>query len=179
MSTIAIVGAGRGLGAAVAHEFAGHGFNVALISRTQAHVDALAAEVRAENVDARGFAADVRNPQQLAAALDEAARLLGTIEVLQYSPVPQRDFMKPVLDTTAEDLRAPIEQSVYGPVTAVQQVLPGMRSNGRGTIVLVNGASAVRPGPGVTGTSVAFAAESAYGQLLHDALTPSTSTSAS
>jgi hypothetical protein len=35
--------------------------------------------------------------------------------------------MRPVLDTTAEDLIGPIEFSVYGPVTAVQQVLPGMR----------------------------------------------------
>ncbi|GAA1738984.1 hypothetical protein GCM10009809_37930 [Isoptericola hypogeus] len=172
MPTIAIVGAGRGLGAAVAHEFATHGYDVALISRTQGHVDALAADVRTVGVDARGFAADARDPHQLAAALDSAATQLGTIEVLQYSPVPQRDFMKPVLETTADDLVAPVEQSVYGPVTAVQQVLPGMRSTGRGTIVLVNGGSAVRPGPNVAGTSVAFAAESAYGQLLHDALAP-------
>lgn len=47
-----------------------------------------------------------------------------------------------------------------------------MRALGRGTILLVNGGSAVRPGPNVTGTSVAFAAESAYGQLLHDAFAP-------
>jgi len=172
MSTIAIVGAGRGLGAAVAREFATHGFDVALVSRTQEHVDALAAEVRTAGVDARGYAADARDPRQLAAALESAAAELGTIEVLQYSPVPQRDFMKPVLDTTADDLVAPVEQSVYGPVTAVRQVLPGMRATGRGTVVLVNGGSAVRPGPNVTGTSVAFAAESAYGQLLHDALAP-------
>lgn len=172
MPTIAIVGAGRGLGAAVAREFVTHGFNIALVSRTQEHVDALADDVRSADADARGFAADVRNPQQLAAALDSAATSLGTVEVLQYSPVPQRDFMKPVLETTADDLLGPIEQSVYGPVAAVQQVLPGMRSTGRGTVVLVNGASAVRPGPNVAGTSIAFAAESAYGQLLHDALAP-------
>ena len=172
MPTIAIVGAGRGLGAAVAREFATHGFDVALISRTPEHVDALAAEVRTTGVDVRGFAADARDPRQLAGALESAATELGTVEVLQYSPVPQRDFMKPVLETTADDLVAPVEQSVYGPVTAVQQVLPGMRAIGRGTVVLVNGGSAVRPGPNVTGTSVAFAAESAYGRLLHDALAP-------
>ena len=78
--------------------------------------------------------------------------------------------MKPVLETTAEDLVGPVEQSVYGPVTAVQQVLPGMREVGRGTILFINGGSAVRPSGGVAGTSVAFAGESAYGQMLHDAL---------
>ncbi|MCC2032611.1 SDR family NAD(P)-dependent oxidoreductase [Microbacterium allomyrinae] len=170
MSTIAIVGAGTGLGAAVAREFAQHGFSIALISRTQAHVDAIATELRESGATAYGFAADVRDGQQLASALGRAARTLGPIEVLQYSPVPHSDFMKPVLDTTAAELRGPIEQSVYGPITAVQEVLPGMRALRRGTIIFVNGGSAVRPAIRYAGTSIAFAAESAYGQLLHGAL---------
>lgn len=45
-----------------------------------------------------------------------------------------------------------------------------MRQLDRGTVVFVNGGTAVRPHPDHAGTSVAFAAESAYGQLLHDAL---------
>ncbi|MFR9780683.1 hypothetical protein ACL02O_32140 [Micromonospora sp. MS34] len=36
MPTIAIVGAGAGLGASIAKVFGGHGFNVALISRSKA-----------------------------------------------------------------------------------------------------------------------------------------------
>ncbi len=55
-------------------------------------------------------------------------------------------------------------------MNAVRQVLPGMRALGTGTILFVNGGSAVRPGARVTGTSVAFAGESAYAQLLHDAV---------
>jgi short-subunit dehydrogenase len=92
------------------------------------------------------------------------------VEVLQYSPVPHRDFMRPVLDTGHRDLVGPIEFSVYGPVAAVQQVLPGMRRLGRGTILLVNGGTAVVPHTERAGTSVAFAAESAYGHLLHERL---------
>ena len=42
MTTIAIIGAGRGLGAAVARKFGDEGFDVALISRSQDRVDALA-----------------------------------------------------------------------------------------------------------------------------------------
>jgi short-subunit dehydrogenase len=78
--------------------------------------------------------------------------------------------MRPVLETTAADLAGPIEFSVYGPVVAVQQVLPDMRSLGRGTILLVNGGTAAVPHPERAGTSIAFAAESAYGHLLHDTL---------
>ncbi|MFF1553252.1 SDR family NAD(P)-dependent oxidoreductase [Rhodococcus erythropolis] len=172
MSTIAIIGAGPGLGQACARRFGREGFSVALISRTQVHVDDLAAELVTEGVSARGYAANARDPQGLRTALAAAAADLGPIEVLQYSPVPAKEFMKPVLDTTAEDFAGPIEQSVYGLVVAVQHLLPGMRELGRGTILLVNGGSTVRPSGGVAGTSVAFAGESAYGQMLHDALAP-------
>lgn len=172
MTTIAIIGAGPGLGQATARRFGREGFSVALISRTQSNVDRLAAELAADGVTARGYAANVRDTQALRAVLDAATADLGPIEVLQYSPVPAKEFMKPVLDTAAEELVGPVEQSVYGPVTAVQHVLPGLRELGYGTILLINGGSAVTPNENVTGTSVAFAAESAYGQMLHDALAP-------
>lgn len=172
MTTIAIIGAGPGLGQATARRFGREGFSVALISRTQGNIDALAAELTAEGITARGYAADARDAQALRDALDAAAADLGPIEVLQYSPVPAKEFMKPVLNTTADDLVGPVEQSVYGTVTAVQHVLPGMRELGRGTVLLINGGSAVTPNGSVTGTSVAFAGESAYGQMLHDALAP-------
>ncbi|AQA10197.1 MULTISPECIES: SDR family NAD(P)-dependent oxidoreductase [Streptomyces] len=170
MTTLAIIGAGPGLGAAVARRFGREGYDTALIARDQGRLDALAAGLADEGVTARGFAADVRDPKTLTGALDAAATALGPIEVLQYSPVPQREFMLPVLDTTADDLAGPVEFSVYGPVTAVQQVLPGMRGLGRGTVLFVNGGTAVVPHPERAGTSIAFAAESAYGQLLHDTL---------
>ncbi|MFJ6658929.1 SDR family NAD(P)-dependent oxidoreductase [Streptomyces sp. NPDC091377] len=170
MTTIAIIGAGPGLGTAVARRFGREGFTVALIARDRERTEALAAELGREGVTARAFTADVRAPGALSAALDAASAALGPIEVLQYSPVPQRDFMLPVLETGPDELTGPIEFSVYGPVTAVRAVLPGMRELGRGTVLFVNGGTAVVPHPERTGTSLAFAAQSAYGHLLHDTL---------
>ncbi|MEU6443181.1 SDR family NAD(P)-dependent oxidoreductase [Streptomyces sp. NPDC047046] len=172
MTTYALIGAGSGLGLATARRFGREGFDIALVSRNQDHLDALAAELKGEGISARGFAADVRDPQALTAALDAASATLGVIEVLQYSPVPHPDFMKPVLDITAEDLDGPLAFSVKAPVTCVNAVLPGMRELGRGTLLFVNGSSAVRPNPKVAGTSIAFAAESAYAAMLHQALAP-------
>lgn len=80
--------------------------------------------------------------------------------------------MKPVLETTAADLEDPLAFSVKGPVTCVHAVLAGMRELGRGTLLFVNGGSAVHPNPKVAGTSIAFAAESAYAAMLHNALAP-------
>ncbi|MFF4555924.1 SDR family NAD(P)-dependent oxidoreductase [Streptomyces sp. NPDC001422] len=172
MTTIAVIGAGPGLGTAVARRFGREGFGIALVSRDQERVDALAAELADAGLTARGFAADVRDPKALAAVLDAVPEALGPVEVLQYSPIPHPDFMRPVLETRPDDLVGPIEFSLYGPVTAVRQVLPGMRSLGRGTVLFVNGGSAVIPHPERAGTSIAFAAESAYGHLLHDTLAP-------
>ncbi len=172
MTTLAIIGAGSGLGAAVARRFGREGFSVALISRSQSRVDALAADLAADGVDARGFTADVRDPASVERALADAQSALGTIEVLQYSPLPDKTYLRPVLETTHHDLVAPVEFSIYGPVAAVHQVLPGMRYLGanRGTILFVNGGSAVTPNGAVTGTTVAFAGLSAYAQVLHEQL---------
>ncbi|MDX3642994.1 SDR family NAD(P)-dependent oxidoreductase [Streptomyces sp. MB09-02B] len=170
MTAIAVIGAGPGLGAAVARRFGREGFAVALVARDPERSKALAADLADQGVTAQGFAADVRDPEALTAALDAAHSALGPIEVLQYSPLPHPDFMLPVLETSHADLVGPIEFSVYGAVAAVRQVLPGMRALGRGTILFVNGGTAVVPHPDRAGTSVAFAAESAYGHLLHDAL---------
>ncbi|WP_018547860.1 SDR family NAD(P)-dependent oxidoreductase [Streptomyces sp. LaPpAH-108] len=172
MTTYALVGAGPGLGLATARRFGAAGYDVALLARDADRLDALVAELAADGVRARGYPADVLDPASLTTALRRAADELGPVEILQYSPVPRADFMKPVLDTTAADLDAPLAFSVKGPVTCVQAVLPGMRELGRGTLLFVNGGSAVRPHVERAGTSVAFAAESAYARLLHDALAP-------
>ena len=170
MTTFALVGAGPGLGLATARRFGTAGHTVALVARDPQRLDELTAELARDGVEARGFTADVLDRESLPAALRAAADTLGPIEILQYSPAPRADFMKPVLDTSADDLDAPLAFSVRGPVTAVQAVLPGMRELGRGTLLFVNGASAVRPNPNVAGTSIAFAGESAYARMLHDAL---------
>jgi len=170
MTTVAVVGAGPGLGAATARRFAVEGFEVALVSRSRERVDALAVELACDGVRARGYVADVRDAAALSSALGAAAEAQGVVEVLQYSPLPHREFLKPLAETSRADLVAAYEFAVLGPLAAVGAVLPGMRSLRRGTIVFVNGGSAVRPSSRVAGTSIAFAGEAALAQLLHDDL---------
>ncbi|PRZ16079.1 SDR family NAD(P)-dependent oxidoreductase [Nesterenkonia sandarakina] len=89
---------------------------------------------------------------------------------MTYSPLPQKEFLRPLLETTAQDLEGAVEFSIYGPVAAVHQVLQGMRALGRGTVLFINGGSGARPSAKVAGTSIAFAGESAFAQMLHDEL---------
>lgn len=170
MPTIAIIGAGPGLGSAVARRFGQEGLAVALIARNRDKLDRLRHELVDDGINAYRFTADIGDIEALRGALDEVAAELGPVEVVQFSPVPSKEFLRPVLETSIADLQSAVALSILGPVAAVQQVLPGMKRLGRGTILLVNGSSAVTPNGKVAGTSIAFAGESAYGAMLHDAL---------
>ena len=147
-TTIAIIGAGPGLGLASARRFAAEGFNVALLSRTQEHVDALAAELADAGITARGYAADVRDHGSLNTALARAADELGPVEILQYSPVPSKEYLRPVLETTSEELRSALEFSTLGAAAAINAVLPGMRALGRRTAIRVRPDAPRRSGTG-------------------------------
>ncbi|TFD90379.1 SDR family NAD(P)-dependent oxidoreductase [Cryobacterium serini] len=170
MPVIAIIGAGPGLGAAVARKFGREGFSIALIARNQSKLDAMAAELTAAGFTASAYAADVRTPASLETALANAAAELGPITALQYSPLPSRDYLKPVLEMTPELALEALQFSALGLIHAVRAVLPAMRQAGSGSVIMINGGTSVKARAGYAGTSVAFPAESAYGEMLHDAL---------
>ena len=170
MATIAIVGAGPGLGAAVARRFGREGHAIALIARDAAKLDDLASQLRSEGFEARGYAASVLDADALEDALVRAAADLGPISVLQYSPLPSRTYLEPVLDLTPELAIEALRFSAIGLIHAVRAVLPAMREARAGSIILINGGTSVKARAGFAGTSVAFPSESAYGEMLHDAL---------
>jgi NADP-dependent 3-hydroxy acid dehydrogenase YdfG len=172
MPSIVIIGAGRGVGAAVARRFGREGFGVGLVARDAAKLQALASDLIAEGIDARGFTADVLDPASVTAAVADAEAAFGTVDVLQYSPIPAKHYLKSVLDSTADELHEAFRFSVLGSHAAVSAVLPGMRERGAGTILLINGGTSVTPRAGFAGTSIGFAGESAYGLMLHETLAP-------
>ena len=130
--SIVIIGAGPNLGLAIARRFGREGLPVGLVSRDKAKLDGLAEQLAADGVEADSEAADIRDADALARAIGALADRLGAVEVLEYSPLPAREFMKPILETTADDIRGPLEFSVIGAVAATQAVLGPMREAGRG-----------------------------------------------
>src|SRR5215472_6565334 len=85
-STIAVVGAGPGLGRAIARRFGSAGHQVALVARNRDKLEAIAASLRGTGITAGVFPADVTDEPGLAAALSAAAGELGPIGVMSYSP---------------------------------------------------------------------------------------------
>jgi NADP-dependent 3-hydroxy acid dehydrogenase YdfG len=170
--SLVIVGAGPNLGLAIARRFGREGFSVGLVSRNQAKLDDLAGQLRSDGITAAAAAADIRDSDALAAAIRSLAGELGEVEVLEYSPLPAREFMKPILETTADDVRGPLEFSVLGAVAAAQAVVGPMLEAGRGTILYTTGGAAIKPYPLRAGVGISFAGEVAYARMLNEELAP-------
>jgi NADP-dependent 3-hydroxy acid dehydrogenase YdfG len=168
--SLVIIGAGPNLGLAVARRFGREGYSAGLVSRDQAKLDDLASQLEADGITAAGAAADIRDTDALTGAIATLAERLGPVEVLEYSPLPAKEFMKPILETGVDDVRGPLEFSVLGAVAAVQAVVGPMRDAGRGSILFTTGGAAINPYPERAGVGISFAAEVAYARMLHEEL---------
>ena len=168
--SLVIVGAGPNLGLAVARRFGREGFAVGLVSRTQSRLAELSAQLQLDGITAAGAAADIRDSRALTVAIQRLADELGPVDVLEYSPLPAQEYMRPVLETTVDAVRGSLEFTALGAVAATQAVIGPMREAGRGTILFTTGDAAVTPDAARAGISVSFAGEVAYARMLHDTL---------
>jgi NADP-dependent 3-hydroxy acid dehydrogenase YdfG len=170
MPTTIIVGAGPNLGAAIARRFGREGMSIGLIARDASKLATLASELGSEGITAAFSSADIRDAEALAGAIEALAAELGPVEVLQYSPLPAKEFMKPILETSVDDVRGPLEFSVLGAVAAARAVIEPMLERGSGSILYTTGGAAIRPYPERAGVGISFAGEVAYARMLHDAV---------
>ncbi len=172
MPTIAIVGAGPGMGLSIAKVFGRNGFSVALVSRTQNKLDRLAAELGEAGIDAAGFAADITHRPSLTAAFARINDRYGRVDVLEYSPSPgmSAEAMIAPLDATVENIQPELDYYLYGGLAAAQQVLPDMIGRDSGTLLFTTGGSSMDPlaGPPEFGNiAIATAALRAWVLKLH------------
>ena len=75
---------------------------------------------------------------------------MGPVGVLEYSPSPRpTDFTAaPLVEAsrlTVESLQPALQMYLYGGLTAVQHVLPGMLDRGSGTVIATSGLGPVVP----------------------------------
>src|SRR3954468_11846343 len=168
--SIVIVGAGPNRGAAVAGRFGREGMPVGLISRDAAKLETLTDDLAAGGIRVAFRAADIRDAEGLSEAIRSLGDELGPVDVLEYSPLPAREFMKPILETTVDDVRGPLEFSVLGAVAATHAVIGPMLETGRGTILFTTGGAAINPYPLRCGVGISFAGEVASARMRHDEL---------
>jgi NAD(P)-dependent dehydrogenase (short-subunit alcohol dehydrogenase family) len=176
--TLAIVGAGPGLGLSLARRFGRDGYRAALIARNRQKLDGLVDQLGAEGIEAAAFVGDVTDSASVASALEQAQARFGAIDVLEYSPIVIPTDMSGYapLEVTAlapETARRAFETMALGAVAAVHAVLPAMRERGSGAIVITTGISAIGFIPMIGAWGMAGAAARNYARNLHVALSGS------
>jgi NAD(P)-dependent dehydrogenase (short-subunit alcohol dehydrogenase family) len=143
--TCAIVGAGEGLGRALAAKFASHSFDMALMSRTEegsaAAADAAAAADEA--TDVRFFPADATLPETVETALSQVRNEMGEIEILIYNARGSFNACEP-LEMTYEDLLDVYRLEVVGAFAAAKAVLPDMIDRSGGALFFSSATAAFR-----------------------------------
>jgi len=140
----AVTGGGRGLGQAIARALAAEGADVALSYRESR----AGAEQEAESLQRLGrravaVAADARIPGEMAAFVEEAASVLGGLDVLVNNVGVFRRM--PLADLTEEALDEAFDVNVKSAVMASRAAAPHMRRRGGGAIVNVASLGGLRP----------------------------------
>ncbi len=139
---IAIVtGAGRGIGAAIAHGLAGAGARVAVWDIDEAAAVKSAAEL-GDGVGL-GLGVDIAERASVERALDLTDSRLGPVDVLVNNA--GIDVIKPFLDSTEEEWERIVAVNLLGTVRCCHVVVPRMVERGHGSVVNI-GSDAGRVG---------------------------------
>jgi short-subunit dehydrogenase len=168
MKTIAIVGAGPGLGLSIAKTFGKNGFQVALIARRKESLDQMVTSLQSLEIESRGFVADVRDEQSITRAFSSVRTEYGSVDVLEYSPISM-EFIPPSQVTT-DIAKKTFEFQIVGAIASVQQVLPGMIKDQNGAILLTGGRSSIVPMSRIGSLSPMAAALRNYAYILDEEL---------
>src|SRR3569833_3135320 len=81
-----VIGAGPGIGQAVAYAFAHEGYDIAMIARNPGKLAEACALIRNKTGrEVRAYEGDAGNPRSLKTAIGRVRRVLGDVEVMIYN----------------------------------------------------------------------------------------------
>lgn len=170
MKTLAIVGAGKGLGLSIAKSFGKRGFQVALVARNVAKLQDMVDELKADGIEAAYFVADIFNKEQIAQAMTNMKEKYGQIDVLEFSPTAGNYPPTSVLELTAENARDAFEANVVSAIHVVNTVLPDMLARKEGALLFTSGLSAMYPVSMMGNIGIALSGLRNYVANLHTSL---------
>ncbi len=140
-----VTGASRGIGQAIAEQYAQAGAKVVLASRKQDALDAVAAKITEAGGEALAIAAHTGKKETLAELVTKTVDAYGQIDVLVNNAATNPHF-GPMLEAEDSLWQKTIEVNIMGNVWLCQQVVPVMREHGGGSIVNVASVNGIRPG---------------------------------
>lgn len=180
--TAIITGAGKGIGRAIAHQFAQEGIHLGLIGRTLENLENVAKEIEQYGVKVRVAAADIADHKAVTAAVESIKSELGAIDILINNAGMGR--FGGILDFTPEEFQRIVDVNLMGAFHVSRAVLPGMIEQKSGDIINISSTAGERGGAvtaaysaskfGLIGLSDSMMQEVRKHNIRVTALTPST-----
>ena len=159
-----ITGASSGIGKATALAFAKAGIDIALVSRSQDKLEAVASAAREVGVKAAAYPVDLKQLPEIPDRIAKIAAEFGPIDILiNNAGIGYTNFLR---DTSLEAWQQVMDLNLTSVFQCVQGILPGMREWQRGTIVNVASVAAQIPFPGWGAYSVSKAGIVAFSKVL-------------
>jgi short-subunit dehydrogenase len=131
--TVLVTGSSRGLGLALAEQFADQGCKVVLCARSEQELARARQQVERLGAEVCAVAGDVSRPEEVEHALRVARRHFGQIDIL----VNNAGIISvgPLESQSPEDFRQAMDVIFWGTVHPTLAALPAMIERGRGRIV--------------------------------------------
>ena len=162
-----VAGVGPGTGAAFVRRFAVEGYIVAMLARSLAFTQSLAAEVP----NTHAFACDVADPGSIEATFAAIASTLGPIDVLIYSA--GKGMWGSAEEVSITEFEESWRVNTLGAFAAARAVIPAMKSRGAGQIIFVGATASRRGGAKTAAFASAKAAQRSLAESLARLLGPS------
>ena len=164
--SIAVFGAGPGLGQAVARRYAREGYAVTLVGRRAEPLDRLARDLASAGATAHVITSDLADTCATPRLAERIRAKAGDLDAFYYAPTPNTGFVS-AAKLTPQRAEKFMPLIFYTMLALVQEFLPPMLEQGDGAILTAQGGSTVHGLPNMSGPSPAQAAQRNYLQALH------------
>jgi short-subunit dehydrogenase len=135
-TVVIITGASAGIGRATAKRFAAEGAKVVLAARTADKLTALAAELHNLHQEAFAVPTDMRDKTAVVNMIEKTMQRFGRIDILINNA--GQSAAGTIAEVTPDHFKSIFLLNVFGPLHAIQAVVPKMRAKGGGLIINIS-----------------------------------------
>ena len=141
-----VSGIGPGMGRDISLAFAREGADVVLVGRTQAKLDAVAAEVESLGRRALPLVADIADEAACVAVAEQAIAELGGVDIVVNNAYDGGDA-KTFLEADFDRWRQTMEVNLFGSLAMTRACVPALEASGDGRVIMINTMSTQRIQP--------------------------------
>ena len=167
-----ITGSSRGIGKAIAEQFADHGAKVVISSRKAGPCDEVAAEINAKHPgSAIAVPANISSKDDLQRLVDETRKAFGRVDVLVCNAA-SNPYYGPMSGISDEAFRKILDNNIVSNHWMVHMVAPEMKARRDGVIIIVSSVGGLKGNAIIGAYNISKAADFQLARNLAHELSP-------